>query len=62
MASRIPGRPTPVIAISSGQYHFVDEEGWQTEWITASPREWYRKQLWIKAGGHSQDGKECQNS
>ena len=46
------------VAAISGQYHFVDEEGWQVEWVTRAPREWWRKRLWLLAGGHSQDGAE----
>jgi hypothetical protein len=46
------------IAITSGQYHFVDEDGWQLEWRTETPGEWWDKMVWLKDGGHSQDGKE----
>ena len=43
------------IAVDIGQYHFIDWRGWRNEWITKSPREWWKKQQWLKAGGYSQD-------
>lgn len=43
------------IAIDIGQYHFVTWDGWREEWITQSPSEWWKKQQWMKEGGHKQD-------
>lgn len=41
------------IVISSGQYHFVDEEGRHRTWDTRDGCEWWRKQVWLKEGGHN---------
>lgn len=46
-----------IIHISSGQYHFVDWKGWRIEWDTQTPREWWAKQQWLKAGGYIQEEK-----
>lgn len=46
----------PRIAVDIGQYHFVDWRGWREEWITKTPREWWKKQQWLKDGGYKQDG------
>jgi len=43
------------IGIAIGQYHFIDADGWHHEWKTISPREWWKKYLWEKEGGYSQD-------
>lgn len=43
------------IGVDIGQYHFVTADGWKEQWNTISPSEWWKKQQWIKDGGHSQD-------
>lgn len=51
-----------VITIESNQYHFIDPDGWTEEWITHSAREWWKKHLWLAAGGHNQEESECKSS
>lgn len=43
------------IAVDIGQYHFITPQGWREEWITETPREWWKKHQWLKDGGYSQD-------
>lgn len=47
------------IAVEIGQYHFITWDGWKEEWITKTPREWWKKQQWLRDGGYTQD--ESQN-
>lgn len=43
------------IACDIGQYHFVTWDGWREQWITKTPKEWWKKQMWMKNGGWTQD-------
>jgi len=50
-------RITPRISVDIGQYHFIGPDGWSEEWQTITAGEWWQKHLWLKAGGHKQEGK-----
>jgi hypothetical protein len=50
------------IAVDIGQYHFITADGYREEWITETPREWWKKQEWLKAGGWKQDESKDRNS
>ena len=43
------------IAVDIGQYHFIDWRGWREEWRPLGAREWWKRYLWLKDGGWSQD-------
>jgi len=46
---------SPIISLGSGQYHFITADGWKENWTTETAREWWQKQLWLKAGAHKQE-------
>lgn len=57
--SQNPGiqRKRPLrIAVDIGQYHFITWDGWKEEWRPKGPKEWWKKQQWLKDGGYKQDG------